>query len=239
MQHVNHRTKDERPTKRAKLDQSSVIAALNTVLTVETTASGIAARNEAEVARMVLKMKYADWEYIGDNLNTNSHYDVELVSRLLTARSSRVECPTFMTRRDRQAFATILNKNVVERSRLSDVGVAFLALNEIDLSYIANCLRLCWRARRTDRQWIRNRVDTDCMFSLAMRPYGLSLDKVSIVLSAIGFRIHDTLTDIFMIPDRISIDKREHDLQYDICVYIGHALDDCALPTVESEFEDY
>lgn len=238
MQHVNHQTKDERPTKRAKLDQSSVIAALNTVLTVETTASGIAARNEVEVARMVLKMKYADWEYLGDNLNMNSHYDVELVSRLLTARNSRVECPTFMTRRDRQAFATVLNKNVVERSRRSEVGAAFLALNDIDLSYITNCLRLCWRARRTDRDWINNRVDTDCMFNLAMRPYGLSLDKVSIVLSAIGFRSHYTLTDIFMIPDRISIDQREHDLQYDICVYIGHALEDCSLPTTESEFED-
>ena len=74
MQHVTLQAVCEPPPKRAKINQSSAIAALSTFFTVETTASGIAARNEADVARMVLKMKYADWEYIGDNLNTNSHY---------------------------------------------------------------------------------------------------------------------------------------------------------------------
>ena len=240
MQHVTNQTLYEPPSKRVKNSKSSALAALSTVFKVETTSVAIVARNEADVARMIMKMRYAEWEYIGEyvkKLNTNTHYNAELMSNILTARGTWIEFPSFVANRDMQALATVINKHLIQRNRLSDIGRAFLMMSDIDVSYVADCLHLSLHARTADREWCRSRIDTDCMFSLPSRPVGLSLDLVSIVLSAVGFRMHHSLTDVSMVPDREDVEMA-CDQQYDVCIYIGHALDDCILPTIEPESED-
>ena len=237
MSRVTNQMSSDRPLKKAKHRQSNAMAALNVFFTVETTAAGIAERHEMEIGQTLMKMKFADWNYLDDHvkkLNKNTYVD-EKMSIILSAHGSRIECPTLLDRSDMESLATVINKCVVQRSRLSDIGRTFMMLSDTDISYVVSCLRQCWRARCIDRDWIINRIDSDCMFSLTSRPYGLSLSKISLMLSAIGFRQHPTLVDVSMIPDRESIDVRVHEFQYDICVYIGHVFDDCVVPTIDPD----
>ena len=108
MQHVTMDAVCERPTKKVKLTCSK-IQALSAVLETQMTSAVVAARKEAIVARFILKMKYAEWDYLYYALtylkNTSGrislktdnfpgyiyqHFDVQLMSHIFMARGYAV-----------------------------------------------------------------------------------------------------------------------------------------------------
>ena len=241
--------------------------ALSTILATQTSVSIVTSRQDARVARLLLKMKYAEWDYfsqclkyVGSNIGERTllsleklhgfvyqPFDVQLVSSMFEARGFEVieleanrgafhelvcqksysGSTAIMSHHDMAAFAAAINKPMFRRNAMSNVGRAFLEMSSTDVLYITACLQTCLFERAIDRYWRQNRDDLDLCFVLPSRPVGLSLARVSTILSILGFRYLDH-SDVSMTPQPEPEEDSEI-MVCDICTYAGHALDECLL----------